>query len=154
MGVLVGDTSRQRQRARKQLVRLDGVTRGRTPSQICTGLGVAFCIVVSTRGQICTSMRTRPPLKDCARPLTKSASAPSAVNLAPTKIRQVRRPAKLVRPIHTALLKLQVVTTTPPAVQPEHVLAELQLVKVLCRRWCTKVGRVEDARMGVLVSTS
>ena len=115
---------------------------------------------------ICASIRRRPP-QHRARPI-KSASAPSSVNLAPTKIRQVRRPAKHVRlerikirlgrmiarvvqPILTALLKLQIVTTMPPAVQQEHVLAELQLAKVLRRRWCTKNGKVEDARMGVLV---
>ena len=53
-----------------------------------------------------------------------SASAPSSVNLAPTKIRQVRRPVKHVQPILTVLLKLQVVTTMPPAVRQEHMLVE------------------------------
>ena len=39
--------------------------------------------------------------------------------------------AKLVQLILTALLKLQVVTTTLPAVQQEHMLVELQLVMLV-----------------------
>ena len=96
------------------------------PVQIRAFLGVASLVILST------SIRTRSP-QHHARPLT-SASAPSSVNLAPTKIRQVRHPAKHVQPILTALLKLQVVTTMPPAVQQEHVLVGQQLAKVLRRR--------------------
>ena len=105
-------------------MRLDGMTWERRPGQIRTVLRVATCMMV-----LCTSIQTRPP-QDRARPIA-SASAPSSANLAPTKIRQVRRPAKLAQPIRTALLELQVVTTTPPVVQQEHVLVE--------RRQCAKL---------------
>ena len=104
-------------------MRLDGMTGWRVPGHIRSILGVAPCIMVVI---LCTSIRTRPP-QHRARPIS-SASAPSSVNLAPTKTRQVRRPAKLVQPILTALLKLQVVSTMPPAVQQEHMLVEPQLV--------------------------
>ena len=85
-------------------------------------LGVASSILVVV--VICSLIGTRPP-HIRARPIT-SASAPSSANLAPTKIRQIRRPAKLVQPILTALLKLQVVSTMPPAVQQERMLVEPQ----------------------------
>ena len=39
--------------------------------------------------------------------------------------------AKVVQPIRTVLLKLQVVTTMPPAVQQEHILVEPQLVMLV-----------------------
>ena len=106
-------------------MRLDGVTWGRIPGHGRPILGVASWVVVL----ICSSIRRRPP-QHRARPLT-SASAPSSANLAPIKIRQVRRPAKLVQPILTALLKLQVVTTMPPAVQQEHMLVEQQLAMLV-----------------------
>jgi len=108
-------------------------------------LGVACFGRISPR----TSIRPRHP-QYRAFPIT-SASAPSSVNLAPTKIRLARRPANHVRLerikirlgrmiaravelVNTALLKLQVVTTLSPAVQQERVLVEPQLAKILRRR--------------------
>ena len=67
------------------------MTGRRLPGHIRTVLGVAICILV-----LCTSIRTRPP-QHRAGPLTSASAPTSSVNLAPTKIRQIRRPAKHVR---------------------------------------------------------
>ena len=141
-------------------MRLDGMTWGRVPGQCCTGLGVATCVVI-----LCTSTRTRPP-QHCARPLA-SASAPSSVNLAPTKIRQVRRPAKHVRleriKIRLSRMIARLVELGNTMTKLERLIVKLvtltknqQVIKkpvfsLVCRRRCTKNGRVGDARMGVLV---
>jgi len=93
MGVLVS-ASRRRQRAMRELVRLDwkhGELVWRIPIQSQTILRVATCKVMV----LCASIRTRPP-QHRARPFA-SASATSSANLAPTKTRQNRHPAKHVR---------------------------------------------------------
>ena len=144
MGVLVGGTSRRRQRAKRELVRLDGVTWGRIPFHRRALLGVASCLVVV----LCTSIRTRPP-QNCAGPIT-SASAPSSVNLAPTKIRQVRCPAKHVRLERIKIRLSRVIVKLVTLAKNQQVIKK-PVFSLVCRRRCTKNGRVGDARMGVLV---